>query len=59
MELTEAALEARVRQLLWHLEEMPAVEAALPFTVAYLIAQLRDAVSDLSTRRMGTRLCVH
>ena len=45
MEDAENALEARVAELLTHLEELPIVRAALPFTVSYLVERLRQALS--------------
>lgn len=45
------ALERRVQELLGHLDEMPAIEAALPFTVAHLVSQLREAVTRLTPSR--------
>ncbi len=34
-----------MRKLLAHLEETPAIAAALPFTVGYLVDKLRRAVT--------------
>lgn len=36
------ALEQRVLDLLGHLNEMPAIEAGLPFTVGYLVGRVRE-----------------
>lgn len=43
------ALERRVRDLLGHLDAMPAIEAVLPFTVVHLVDQLRVAVRALQS----------
>lgn len=44
MEGKDDALQARAQALLDHLDELPAVREALPFTVAYLLVRLRAAV---------------
>lgn len=54
MERWGNALEDRVRVLLAHLDDAPGEAAVLPFTVAYLVEQLREAVSALpACRRAG------
>lgn len=45
MEVAETALEERVRKLLAHLEETPAIAAPPPFTVGYLVDKLRRAIT--------------
>ena len=50
MEDAENALEARVAELLAHLDSAPVVRAALPFTVSYLVERLREA-STAALRR--------
>ena len=45
MEDADNALEARVAELLAHLDSAPIVREALPFTVSYLVERLRQAFS--------------
>lgn len=44
MDGIDDALERRVGELLGHLDAEPAVAAALPFTVDYLIGEIRRAL---------------
>ena len=52
MENAENAIEARVAELVDHIDSTPIVQDALPFVVSYLIDRLREKRNALSVELM-------